>query len=130
MKNAKLLILALLALPLTGCYYMPRSLDSYHSTFRPVAPEPNRADPYSFGGISEGSGGTQTRTSYATDSKSTDPRSATETGKKAMFDDDRVPQPAEQFNVRVTSKPVGTAPVSHADMDPQKGSPLTAPPAR
>jgi hypothetical protein len=148
MKDLKPLLLALLALPLVGCIYKPRSWDSYHSTFYPNPQEPNRADPYTFGGIAEGSGGTITRTSYATDTKSPDPRSHTVTGKSAMFDDERVSGPYSDPTLTIkvrdaegrlphgagsagtaVGSPAGT-PDRRPDINPQKGAPFNAPPMR
>jgi hypothetical protein len=102
MKDLKPLLLALMALPMVGCIYRPRSWDSYHSTFQANPPEPNKADPYTFGGIAEGSGGTLTRTSYATDSKSPDPRSATESGRAAIsLDQPRVEGPVNDPTITI-----------------------------
>ncbi len=132
MRNGKLLVLPLIAICLSGCY-LPRSIDSYNSTFRPGPPEPNRADPYSFGGIADGSGGTMTRTSYSTDSKSPDPRSATETGRSAMFDQPRIEaqSTAPPANIDPTGPGAATLPPHPGpDIQPQKGSTLNPQPMR
>lgn len=73
----------------SGCYH-PRSIDSYNSTFRQSPNPPGKGDPYGYGGIADGSGGTQTRTSYATDSESSDPLARTNSGAAGRIEEPRL----------------------------------------
>jgi hypothetical protein len=83
MKNTNLLILSLAAIALVGCG-TPKSIDSYYSATTKNAAAPGNGDPYSFGGFAGATGGIKSRTSYATDSKSVDPRATTPNGQKAI----------------------------------------------
>ena len=74
----KRLLILLACAGITGCMPHFKEADSYGTLFRndEVTP-PGKGDPYTFGGIAEGSGGTRARQSYATDNDSADPRDDT-----------------------------------------------------
>ena len=100
----KLLVLAGLAC-LAGCTPPHfKDVDSYGAMFREgEAPPTGKGDPYTFGGIGEGSGGLMPRQTYADDSQTSDFRDATETGKMGQIDKDRT----ETADVRESGGPVG-----------------------
>jgi len=77
---------------LAGCVPHFKDVDSYNTMFRKTEP-PGNGDPFTYGGIAEGSGGTIDRTSYATDNQTPDPRDATGTGKLGEIARDRTQTP-------------------------------------
>jgi hypothetical protein len=89
----KKLLVLLAVIGLAGCTPPHfKDMDSYNAMFREgEAPPTGKGDPYTFGGIGEGSGGLMPRQTYADDSKTTDFRDATETGKLGQIDKDRTP---------------------------------------
>jgi hypothetical protein len=96
----RLLLLTACVSVLAGCVPHFKEMDSYNTQFQDtysqedsVKPLPNTGDPYSFGGIAEGSGGLMARQSYATDNQAPDFRDATETGKMGEIANDRTPTP-------------------------------------
>lgn len=126
--------LVLCAMALSGCaaIYSPRSIDSYNSTFHKGPDAPGDADPYTFGGLADASGGLWTRTSYSTDTHSWDPRSATPSGEKAMVDSRRINVPTEPGMPPPNSMGGSSSapPVIHrTTIEPQKGTPMNNQPA-
>lgn len=101
----RLLILCACA-GLAGCLPHFKEADSYGTMFRgdEVKQMPEKGDPYTFGGIAEGSGGTMARQSYATDSKAADFRDATSTGKMGEIAKERMQSPGAL---------PGAAPIDH-----------------
>ena len=96
----KKLLILLGCVGLAGCVPHFKEMDSYHTAFRDTYthPEsmsavPDKGDPYTFGGIAEGSGGTMARQSYATDNQSADFRDANATGKLGEISKDRTQTP-------------------------------------
>jgi hypothetical protein len=91
----KKLLVLLAVVGLAGCTPPHfKEMDSYGSLFRHGEAEPTgKGDPYTFGGIGEGSGGLMPRQTYADDSKTADFRDATETGKLGQIDKERTPTP-------------------------------------
>ena len=92
----KKFIAGLACLTLVGCMPHFKETDSYGTNFEDsysnpesMKPMPNAGDPYTFGGIAEGSGGQMARQSYATDSDSPDFRDATATGVMGEIAKDR-----------------------------------------
>ncbi|HVT13206.1 MAG TPA: hypothetical protein VHE55_13155 [Fimbriimonadaceae bacterium] len=75
----KITILALACVGMAGCMPHFKELDSYNTNFRndEIQSMPGKGDPYTFGGIAEGSGGTYARQSYATDNPTMDARDDT-----------------------------------------------------
>ena len=88
-------LLALLAcVCLTGCMPHFKDMDSYNTLFRNDEVTPSgKGDPYTFGGIAEGSGGAMARQSYATDNHPPDFRDATANGRLGEIARDRTPTP-------------------------------------
>jgi hypothetical protein len=90
-----------------------KDLDSYHTEFRDsytypesVNPMPQKGDPYTFGGVGEGSGGTMARQSFATDTTSPDFRDATDTGKLGEIAKDRTQTPDRMDSTAPTTQVV------------------------
>lgn len=77
---------------MAGCMPHFKDMDSYHIMFRDKDEKPNgKGDPYTFGGIGEGSGGLMPRQTYATDSKEVDARD--DTTSLGEIDKDRTSTP-------------------------------------
>src|SRR4051812_33056935 len=77
---------------MAGCVPHFKDMDSYNIMFRDADEKPHgTGDPYTFGGIAEGSGGLIARQSHATDDKAPDPRDDTPVGKMGEIDKDRTP---------------------------------------
>jgi hypothetical protein len=96
----KKLLILLGCVCLGGCVPHFKEMDSYHTSFHDtyshpdsVTPPPEKGDPYAFGGIAEGSGGTMARQSYATDNDTPDFRDATGTGTMGEISKDRTHTP-------------------------------------
>jgi hypothetical protein len=88
-KRLPILLMCLIA---AGCMPHFKSNDSYNTMFR--EPEPAQyADPYTFGGIGEGSGGTIARQTYPTDTVTPDPRDVTAEGKIGYSGEKRMRTP-------------------------------------
>lgn len=116
MKTTLLKILPLAAaLLMVGCYH-PKSLESQRSAMEKTDPPSGVGDPGSFGGMADGTGGTQTSTTYATSSKPvTDPMATTADGKAARF-------AHPEDNESVSANPTTTPPVTGS-----QGAPGTKP---
>jgi hypothetical protein len=91
-KVLRLLVVAAVGTALAGCRI--KSVESFESAVNPSPPSPGKGDPYTYGGVAEGTGGLSTKTSYATDTNTPDPLSATETGKAGRIDQPRVQLPS------------------------------------
>jgi hypothetical protein len=90
----KVLILAGLVC-LAGCTPPHfKEMDSYGAMFREGEAAPTgEGDPYTFGGMGEGSGGLLPKQTSADDSGAPDPRDDTKTGRLGQFDKDRTETP-------------------------------------
>ena len=75
----KRLSILLVCVAAAGCMPHFKSGDSYGAMFREPTPA-QESDPYTFGGIGEGSGGTIARQTYPSDTKGPDPRDVSATG--------------------------------------------------
>jgi len=100
MKRIRNLTLAIGCLSLAGCMPHFKEVDSYNTNFADsfsnpagIKDMPNTGDPYTFGGVAEGSGGQNARQSYATDNDAHDFRDATATGVMGEISKDRTPTP-------------------------------------
>lgn len=95
MENAKKILILASCLLMAGCIPHFKEADSYGDLFRndEIKQMPQTGDPYTYGGIAEGSGGTMARQTYATDNPSADFRDATETGRLGKIDSQRTTTP-------------------------------------
>jgi hypothetical protein len=87
-KGLRWIVVGMCAVALTGCRV--KSLESFQSAVTESPATPGKGDPYAYGGIAEGSGGLQPRSSYASDDRSSDPLGRTETGKAGRLEVPRV----------------------------------------
>jgi hypothetical protein len=86
---ARWLVLGLAAMSLVGCRV--KSVESFESAVKQSPNSPGGGDPYTYGGMAEGTGGLSTKTSYPTDNKSDDPLAVTASGKAGRIDQPRLP---------------------------------------
>lgn len=93
----KRLPILLVCVAAVGCMPHFKSSDSYNAMFREPVPA-QETDPYTFGGIAEGSGGTIARQTYPTDTQGPDPRAVSATGDAGYTGENRTrtPDPAKK----------------------------------